>query len=412
MSSQAAKEWLSILPKFTESVRSVEEQVKALSGRVRDGELPTEKGMSLLELKQQLMLQYLADLSLLLETKVQGIPLASPHRQEGEEEEEEGPLAQQAIWDMAEIRVIMEKMKGSEQKSRYQIDKLVRAGLAAKDAEEGKVSSETLTVNTEDPYQFKPDPQALASKEEEEKEEEEKKDGKASSKKNRASDPTDTTPTNTDGVALYRAPRIAPVQWEEDGPKGKDRREARTEERRRQKTAQSRFMRDLVSELAEQPEEEDALGGIRAGYGGDDREQRRADEVMAWEEDNFIRRTVKKSERKRQEKMALSNFDNEFRNLNDLTATSIMKDVEDRDRKDHFSMRTRRQRTEEEQSASTSRKRKTMRGESREYNLGELFGEAGQGQEGGGRFQAERKKVRRQASYKGKGRGGGGSKRH
>lgn len=94
------------------------------------------------------MLQYLADLSLLLETKVQGIPLASPHRQEGEEEEEEGPLAQQAIWDMAEIRVIMEKMKGSEQKSRYQIDKLVRAGLAAKDAEEGKVSSETLTVNT------------------------------------------------------------------------------------------------------------------------------------------------------------------------------------------------------------------------------------------------------------------------
>ncbi|RKP13597.1 hypothetical protein BJ684DRAFT_4027, partial [Piptocephalis cylindrospora] len=281
--------------------------VKTLSGRVRQGELPTEKGMSLLELKQQLMLQYLTDLSLLLEAKVQGIPLSS-----STDDREEAPLTKEVIWDMAEIRVIMEKMKGAEQKSRYQIDKLIRAGMAAKEAEENESSGEPSATNMEDPYQFKPDPQSLVSQEEEDQEAQKEEKKMAPSKKGKTGDSSDAVPANADGTALYRAPKIAPVHWEEDTLKGKDRREARTEERRKQKVAQSRFMRDLVTELDERPEEEDAMGGVRSGYGGDDREQQRANEVESWEEDNFVRRIVKKSERKKQEKMALSNFDNEF----------------------------------------------------------------------------------------------------
>ncbi|XP_026518477.1 neuroguidin-like, partial [Terrapene carolina triunguis] len=164
---------LALLGSLQEQVVGVTAHVQGLLQRVRAGAFPTEKGLSFLELKAQLLLFYLQDLAQLVLEKTSGRSL----------------VAQPAVLRLAELRTVLEKMRPIEQKLRYQVDKLVKAAV-------------TGAVGDDNPLRFKPDPGNMMSKLSDE-EEADGTEGKAAGKK----------PLAKGGVRKYVPPRLVPVHY-------------------------------------------------------------------------------------------------------------------------------------------------------------------------------------------------------
>ncbi|TFJ97173.1 peroxisomal leader peptide-processing protease [Platysternon megacephalum] len=148
---------VSDLPPALALLGSLQEQ--GLLQRVRAGAFPTEKGLSFLELKAQLLLLYLQGLAQLVLEKSWGRSLA----------------AQPAVLRLAELRTVLEKMRPIEQKLRYQVDKLVKVAVM------GALSDEEEADGTE---------------------------GKAAGKK----------PLAKGGVRKYVPPRLVPVHYGSEPP--------------------------------------------------------------------------------------------------------------------------------------------------------------------------------------------------
>ncbi|CAI9542830.1 unnamed protein product, partial [Staurois parvus] len=119
-----------------QQITSVTTHVQSLIQKIRNGTYPTEKGLSFLELKDQMLVMYMQDLTYLIMEKIHGKSL------------KENP----AIMRLVEMRTVLEKMRPVDQKLKYhQIDKLVRAAV-------------TGSLGENDPLRFKPNPQNLMSK--------------------------------------------------------------------------------------------------------------------------------------------------------------------------------------------------------------------------------------------------------
>ncbi|RKP25701.1 hypothetical protein SYNPS1DRAFT_15283 [Syncephalis pseudoplumigaleata] len=238
---------------------------------VTEGELSTENGVSLLDVKYHVLLQYITQLVYVIGRKLHGATL------------EGSPAVDALIRD----RIILEKLKPIEQKLKYQLDKLIRAaslGPSANDGDQGKCDACMSMFN---PYSFKPNPQQLVG---------------AGDDKDAAED---------DAAKLYRAPRMAPVHYDE----GADAQEKRKkhEQRLLEKAAKSRLIQDLVAEYDDRPERMGVEGGARDGYGGDDALERREQERVRYEEENFTRLSLSKREARRMRDGGLTRFTNEFK---------------------------------------------------------------------------------------------------
>ncbi|XP_069817738.1 neuroguidin [Dendropsophus ebraccatus] len=201
-----------LLSSVHEQVIAVTAHVQNLTEKVRNGVYPTEKGLSFLELKDQLLLLYMQDLTHIIMEKASGRSL------------KDNP----GIMRLVEIRTVLEKMRPIDQKLKYQIDKLVRAAATGSLAEN-------------DPLRFKPNPQNLISKlEESDKEgsdsdEEEGGVGKKSQGKTRK----------------YVPPRLAPVHYDNN----EEERERRILERAKKRALSSSVIRELKEQYTDAPEE-------------------------------------------------------------------------------------------------------------------------------------------------------------
>ena len=92
-------------------------------------------GLSFLELKNHLMLDYLSDLALVMLTKSQGKSI-------------EGSAS---VDRLVSLRTVLEKMRPIERKLKYQIDKAIKM-------------SEAESIEESDPLSFRPNPANLVSK--------------------------------------------------------------------------------------------------------------------------------------------------------------------------------------------------------------------------------------------------------
>jgi U3 small nucleolar ribonucleoprotein protein LCP5 len=88
-------------------------QILTFKKRIEDGEWTTSQGISLLEVKYHILLEYITSLVGIIRLKLNGLSI------------ENHPL----IDNLIRNRVTLEKMKPIEQKLKYQIDKLVRASI-------------------------------------------------------------------------------------------------------------------------------------------------------------------------------------------------------------------------------------------------------------------------------------------
>ncbi|XP_075346669.1 neuroguidin [Mycteria americana] len=252
----AAAEAVALLEALRGQVAAVTEHGLGLLRRVRGGRLRTEKGVSLLEVRAQALLQYLQDLGLLLATKARGGAL--------------GGLP--ALPRLLETRVVLEKVRPVEHRLKYQLEKLLRAAM-------------TGGRGDNDPLCFRPDPTNMVTQVRDEEEEEGRGGVKA---------------PGLGGGRRYVPPRLVPVQYDAMGQE----REQRAREAARRRALSSSVIRELREELSEAPQE---LGG--SGGGGAFPPPRTAHLRTRYEESMLVRLSESRRERAQRRRAAVAGGD-------------------------------------------------------------------------------------------------------
>lgn len=116
------------------SAQHVASLVDNMIQKVRKGELTTDQGLSFLEMKYNMLLSYLINLSYVVLRKCSG------------EKIEGDPCIDRLI----EIRTVLEKIRPINHKLKYQIDKLVKTAVSG--------------TNSNDPTNYKANPDSLLDK--------------------------------------------------------------------------------------------------------------------------------------------------------------------------------------------------------------------------------------------------------
>jgi len=248
------KSLLALAKEITADANKVAAVVERIRAGVEEGS--TEKGLSILELKNNLMLEYLTNLSYVALRKTEGMKI------EGEK----------AIERLVTNRTVLEKIRPIEQKLKYQIDKAIKV------ADSGQVSAK-------DPMNFKANPAALVSKLGDGEDDEEEDDG--------------DDDRNGDGISgggkggrkdgKYVAPKNVPAYYEEE----RDSKEAEEAKRRKKQQLSKAMIEDLKRQHLDTPEEvferEDVMRKKQINT---------ARERTRFEEEHFYRLPLTKKDRK------------------------------------------------------------------------------------------------------------------
>ncbi|KAI7887433.1 hypothetical protein K492DRAFT_155022 [Lichtheimia hyalospora FSU 10163] len=318
----ASEEVATPVPELTKLVSDLKQRVAELKTQLKpivqkyhDGEIKTNKGVSFLEVKYQLMLQYITQLAYIVHMKLSGRSI------------QQHPV----IESLVELRVILDKMKPVEAKLKYQIDKLVRAAVMG-------TQQQPPSQQEEDPLAFKPNPMNLLARDDDEDNEEEEEEEEDVKK------------------GVYRPPKMAPVVFDEDGTKASKR--EKQEARLREKASRSRVIRDLMADMNDAPEESDVHGGVTESVVFGDRLDHQIAEKRKYEEDNYVRLAVTRKEKKRiNAKKNRMQFESEFDNLNDFSNLVGIKDVEEEENQ-RFRNVLNRKRQRSETGSGRSKKRR------------------------------------------------------
>ncbi|GAA5895178.1 small subunit rRNA maturation protein LCP5 [Sporobolomyces salmoneus] len=174
----------SLLSDVRLGAQSVREAAQSWKDRLQStSELNYPSGISLLSLKNHLLLSYLHHLVALFALKLSSTSLTSTE-------------GNQVVGSLVKLRVVLEKVAPLEQKLKYQVEKLVRkADQAAEGADEQDVLN--------DPLAFRPNPSNLVL------------DRTASEDEDNGDD------RDEDRSGVYRPPRLAAMPYVEAPLKGK-----------------------------------------------------------------------------------------------------------------------------------------------------------------------------------------------
>lgn len=249
----------------------IKNKILANLKRIHSENLKTDLGLSFLDVKYHLLQDYLTSLTFYALLKVQGRSV------------EGHPVTLKLI----ETRTHLEKMKPIEAKLKYQMDKLVRATNT-------QVPKEPTSLLERDPLQFKPNPENLVNEAGAENDDE-----------------------NEDKV--YRAPKIAPMPFDDRPLSSKKERE---DKRQRERAARSRLMQDLVNDFDDRPEEQRIIGAF------EETEDPELADRNRYEEENLIRLQPSKKTKWKLREMQKGLLDNELLNLDDFYGVSSINALE------------------------------------------------------------------------------------
>ncbi|KAA8528374.1 hypothetical protein F0562_035729 [Nyssa sinensis] len=252
--NKEAPQLVMLLKEMKDGLDVVRSKVQALTAKVKADHLPTADGISYLEAKHLLLLNYCQSLVYYLLCKAKGLSI------------EGHPV----VRSLVEIRLFLEKIRPIDKKLQYQIQKLTRiagnevdnVGLSEKDVDS--------TRKTEDLLMYRPNPDMLVSK---------------------------TNMTAEDGGGVYRPPKFAPTSMEEDKVSRQERNVLRKEKETLRQARQSAYVRELMDDLEGRPEE------VREVVGTESRElvkyKARMEERSRREEELFTRASLTKMEKKK-----------------------------------------------------------------------------------------------------------------
>nr|GMC50526.1 neuroguidin [Ipomoea batatas] len=242
---------IGVLREMKEGLDTVRSKVQALTTKVKANQFPTADGISYLEAKHLLLLNYCQSLVYYLLRKAKGLSIDGH------------PVVQSLV----EIRLFLEKMRPIDKKMQYQIQKLTRV---TESVSEKSVLTEkgSDTTQKEDLLKYRPNPEMLTSK---------------------------TTPEDSTGV--YRPPKLAPAIMNEDKTSRQERNALRKEQEMLRQAKQSTYMKELIDDIEGRPEE------WREAVGTESRELKRymakMEKRAQQEEEQFSRAPLTKLEKKK-----------------------------------------------------------------------------------------------------------------
>ncbi|KAM7353168.1 neuroguidin isoform 1-T1 [Cochliomyia hominivorax] len=258
---------IQLLGEMNSNVKQVTDLVEGMLQRVKRGELTTEYGLSFLEVKYHMLLDYLINLTYVVLRKCSGETI------EGDP----------SIERLIEIRTVLEKIRPIDYKLRYQIDKLVKTAT-------------TGVSSASDPILYKPNPENMLTNDgeddvedsEEESEEEDEDDEEKGVKK-----PKKAATAGKPGI--YVPPKIKPVYY--DGDEKPEDKEKKLLERAKKRAITSSMLQDLKEEYLDAPTE------ISSGSRAQQILSKAQKEKQEYEETYLTRLPVTKAEKHRQRKL-------------------------------------------------------------------------------------------------------------
>jgi hypothetical protein len=210
------------------------------------------------------------------------------------------------------MRAIFDKIRPLEKKMRYQIDRVLALSTSSfavlntetiAEEEHGGLSNTTET----DPLSFKPNPENMIlgddSSDEDRIDDDDifKGRGKTSGK---------LVEVETERPALYKPPRLAAVPFHEK--ERSEEKEARIKKSAMDRMKKSELLQTIRAQFSDKPEEDDLRGGANVGKQRETarRFAERVAEKDRYEEENMVRLSTSRKEKKMREKIMRDEFSN------------------------------------------------------------------------------------------------------
>ncbi|XP_071732341.1 uncharacterized protein [Rutidosis leptorrhynchoides] len=242
-----APQLVKVLKDITSGLDDLRPKVELLTSKVKSGTYPTADGISYLEAKYLLLLNYCQSLVYYLLRKAKGLPIQGH------------PL----VHGLLETRLFLEKIRPIDKKLQYQIQKLTKLSV---NQSEGTGSDDKKPNEADDSLKLRPNPDLLIEK---------------------------VALDDNDGK--YRPPKIAPASMDENKTSKQERNVSRKEIQAGRQALQNEFTRDLMNDLEGRPEE------VREVVGTEDRDVTRykakLEERARREEELFTRAPLTKMEK-------------------------------------------------------------------------------------------------------------------
>uniref|UniRef100_A0A336LWY1 CSON002686 protein n=1 Tax=Culicoides sonorensis TaxID=179676 RepID=A0A336LWY1_CULSO len=264
---------LKILSEMSTNAEQVSSLVDQMLERVRSGEFSTEYGLSFLEVKYQMLLDYLINLTFVVLRKCTGQSI------------ENNP----AIDRLIELRTVLEKIRPIDYKLRYQIDKLVKTAT-------------TGVEDKNDPSNFKARPDQLTDQ----------------LNQSDSEDDSDAESDDDENKKLrdkiYRPPKLTAMHFDDEPVKEKTRKQF---ERLKKRALNSSIIQEMKEEYMDIPIEISEGNKATQIYNKAQKERER------FEEDNFIRLPITKADKHRQRQVTtLGTLGNEITSFRDISLLS------------------------------------------------------------------------------------------
>ncbi|CAI9763026.1 unnamed protein product [Fraxinus pennsylvanica] len=243
---------VAVLKEMKEGLDTVRTKVQALTAKVKAENFRTADGISYLEAKHLLLLNYCQSLVYYLLRKAKGLSIQGH------------PVVQSLV----EIRLFLEKIRPIDKKLQYQIQKLMKVTTNQMEKSGSTEEVADTTQKTEDLLKYRPNPDLLVSK---------------------------IDNASEDGDGVYRPPKLAPAAMEEDKMSRQERNALRKERENMRQAKQSTYVRELMNDLEGRPEE------ITESVGPASREltkyMEKMEERARQEEEQFTRAPLTKTEK-------------------------------------------------------------------------------------------------------------------
>lgn len=242
---------LVLLNEMNVSAQHVATLVDNMIQKVRKGELSTDQGLSFLEMKYNMLLSYLINLTYVVLRKCSG------------EKIEGDPCIDRLI----EIRTVLEKIRPIDHKLKYQIDKLVKTAVSG--------------TNENDPTGFKANPENMGETLE--------------NSESDSANESDTEKTHKSKSDIYVPPKLSAVHY--TGSETAQEKAKRLQEKSKKHALSASILQDLREEYLDTPVE------ITQGNRAQQKLSKEQKERQDYEEEYLTRLPVVKSEKHRKRQL-------------------------------------------------------------------------------------------------------------
>ncbi|RXH92595.1 hypothetical protein DVH24_033491 [Malus domestica] len=211
---QEAPQLAALLREMKEGLDTVRAKVQALTAKVKANNYPTADGISYLEAKHLLLLNYCQSLVYYLLRKAKGFSING----------------HPVVRSLVEIRLFLEKIRPIDKKLQYQVEKLTKVTTSTTEdvGQSGKEPQPNVPQQIDDLLRYRPNPDLLVSK---------------------------TDVNFKDGKDVYRPLKFALTSMEEDKLSKQEKNALRRDKNTLRQAKQSAYVRELVDDLEGRPEE-------------------------------------------------------------------------------------------------------------------------------------------------------------